>query len=178
MPSLSDLNYEQHQFVIRHTQRLLHSFYHWTGQSLSRFGSAGSDAIGSVNSEGNAANDLDEHALFHAPLIVLSHGTEADPILNYGNNQALLLWEMDWTTFTQTPSRKTAEPMNREARSRLLAEAKTKGYIDNYRGVRISSTGKRFWIDNVILWTVLDEASSPCGQAAAFSNWQYITRLC
>jgi hypothetical protein len=122
----------------------------------------------------DAANNSDEHILFHAPFIVLSHGTEADPILNYGNNQALLLWEMDWTTFTQTPSRKTAEPINREARSRLLTEAKTKGYIDNYRGVRISSTGKRFWIENVILWTVLDEASSPCGQAAAFSNWQYI----
>lgn len=167
MPSLSDLTHEQHQFVIRHTQRLLHSFHHWTGRSLHAFGSA--------NSETSAADDLSEHVLFHAPFVVLSHGTEADPILNYGNDQALMLWEMDWTTFTQTPSRKTAEPMNREARSRLLVEAKTKGYIDNYRCVRISSTGKRFWIENVILWTVVDEANSPCGQAAAFSNWQYIT---
>ena len=175
MHSLSDLNHEQHQFVIRHTQRLLHSFHHWTGRSLTTFGAVESGAISPANSEGNAFPQTDEHVLFNARFVVLSHGMEADPVLNYGNNQALILWGMDWTTFTQTPSRKTAEPINRAARSRLLDEAKTKGYIDNYRGVRISSTGARFWIENVILWTVLDEENSPYGQAAVFSDWSYIT---
>ncbi|EFM10555.1 MEKHLA domain protein [Paenibacillus curdlanolyticus YK9] len=33
-----------------------------------------------------------EEALFNAPIVVLSHGTEEDPILNYGNAAALALW--------------------------------------------------------------------------------------
>lgn len=58
-------------------------------------------------------------AIDEAPIVVLSHGTEADPVLNYGNRMALRLWEMDEVTFALTPSRLTAEPMNRDARAQL-----------------------------------------------------------
>ncbi|NDJ19854.1 MEKHLA domain-containing protein [Myxacorys almedinensis] len=163
----SELTPEQHKFVIRHTQRLVNSFQHWTGRSL-----------GAVPSELRSAliapPDVSAKLLFQAPFVILSHGTEADPILNYGNHQALMLWEMDWVTFTQMPSRKTAEPIDRKARSRLLSEAKTKGYTENYQGIRISSTGKRFWIEDVLLWTVLDEKGATCGQAATFAHWNYL----
>jgi hypothetical protein len=37
--------------------------------------------------------------------VVLSHGTEEDPILNYGNGAALALWEMDFGQLTSIPSR-------------------------------------------------------------------------
>jgi MEKHLA domain len=96
-------------------------------------------------------------------------------IFNYGNQQALDLWELDWQTFTRMPSRQSAVPMEQEARSQLLAEAKEKGYISDYRGIRISSTGRQFWIENVILWDVLDEHQQTIGQAATFSQWQFIT---
>lgn len=144
----------QQPAIIQHTQRLIKSYHHWVGKPL--------------------INTLDSQALFEAPFVVVSHGTQSDPIFNYANHQALTLWEMDWETFTQTPSRKSAEPISQEERSRLLAEGKAKGYISDYRGVRISSQGKRFWIENVILWTVLDESNQPCGQAATFSSWKFI----
>lgn len=137
---------------IKQAQRLIKSFQHWTGKSLI---------------------DVPE-ALFEAPFVVVSHGTEPDPIFNYANRQALMLWEMDWETFTQMPSRKSAEPMSQEARSRFLAQGKAQGYISDYRGIRISSTGKRFWIENVIVWTVLDELNQPSGQAATFSSWTFL----
>ncbi|MBD1822154.1 MEKHLA domain-containing protein [Cyanobacteria bacterium FACHB-DQ100] len=137
---------------LQQAQRLIDSFHHWTGKTLIQT----------------------PEALFEAPFVVVSHGTEPDPIFNYGNRQALTLWEMDWETFTQLPSRKSAEPVSQEERSRLLAQAKAQGYISDYRGVRISSTGKRFWIEDVILWTVLDELNQPCGQAATFSTWKFI----
>jgi MEKHLA domain len=137
---------------IQQAQRLITSFEHWTGKPLIET----------------------PEALFDAPFVVVSHGTEPDPIFNYANRQALLLWEMDWQTFTQLPSRKSAEPVSQEARSRLLAQAKSQGYINNYRGIRISSTGKRFWIEDVILWTVLDQLNQPCGQAAMFSSWTFV----
>ena len=113
-------------------------------------------------------------ALFNADFVVVSHGIEADPILNYGNRTALYLWGMDWADFTQTPSRLTAEPMNRAERSAMLQQAKTQGYIDNYCGVRIASTGQRFVMEQAIIWNLKDSSGNNCGQAATFAHWHKI----
>ncbi len=117
--------------------------------------------------------EVEEQAkeLFFAPFVVVSHQTEDDPILNYGNQIALDLWETDWENFTRTPSRLTAEPVNRQERQQMLTQAATQGFIDNYRGVRISSTGKRFFIEKAIIWNVVDLKGLVCGQAATFSEW-------
>ncbi len=82
-------------------------------------------------------------------VVFLSHGTQDDPILNYGNQAALDLWEMTWEEFTGMPSRLTAEPINREDRERFLLQVRQRGYIDTYRGVRISGSGHRFMIEGV-----------------------------
>ena len=34
--------------------------------------------------------------MFRVPFTVASHGMEPDPVLNYGNQVALDLWEMSW----------------------------------------------------------------------------------
>ena len=112
--------------------------------------------------------------LFASPFVVASHGLQDDPILTYGNQVALDLWEMNWEQFTQTPSRLTAEPMNREERARMLEQAKTDGYISDYRGVRISSTGKRFLVEQATVWTVQKPDGMPLGQAATFSDWTFL----
>ena len=112
--------------------------------------------------------------LFNSTFVVASHGLQDDPILNYGNQAALNLWEMDWEQFTQTPSRLTAEPVNREERARMLEQAQTHGYISNYRGIRISSTGKRFLVERATVWTIQKPDGTPLGQAASFSDWTYL----
>jgi hypothetical protein len=111
-------------------------------------------------------------ALDAAPYAVVSHDTQPDPIFNYGNRLALQLFEMTWKDFTALPSRLSAEPMLQEERERLLAGVSERGYIDDYTGVRISATGKRFLIRNAIVWNLLDERGNPCGQAALLKNWQ------
>lgn len=111
-------------------------------------------------------------ALFHAPFVVVSHGTEADPVLNYGNATALELWEMSWEELTSTPSRFTAEAPLREERARLLEEVTRHGFIDNYSGIRISKSGRRFRIAQATVWNVVDQAGNPAGQAATFSHWE------
>ncbi len=113
-------------------------------------------------------------ALFFAPFVVLSHGTQTDPILNYGNQMALQLWEMTWEDFTLTPSRLTAEPVNREERQQILQRVTQQGYVDDYRGVRISSKGKRFLIEEAIVWNLVNHQGQFCGQAATFSDWKVI----
>jgi MEKHLA domain len=158
---MSDTNQHpwQRQSIIIHTQRVLHSYQHWTGQSLFDL---------SVTPQELA------QSLFEAPFVVVSHGTETDPILNYGNHTALELWELSWEELTKMPSRKTAPETIQPERNDLLAEATTKGFINNYSGVRISSTGKRFFIENCVLWNLLDDNNQKCGQAALFFKWKYV----
>ena len=119
------------------------------------------------------SHDREDEAkrLFHAPFVVVSHGTQVDPILNYGNQTALNLWEMSVEAFCQTPSRKTAEPMHRDERARLLERTTRDGYVDDYSGIRISSTGQRFLIEQAIVWNLHDETGNYVGQAATFSDW-------
>lgn len=147
--------------VLQHIQLLLYSFHRWTGTELI----AGSDRLTPLE----IAN-----LVFNADFVIVSHGTEADPVLNYGNQQALNLWKMDWQTFTSTPSRYTAEPIERGDREKLLAQAKTQGYISNYQGIRIASNGDRFYINQAIIWNVVDHDGKLCGQAATFRDWEAI----
>ena len=112
--------------------------------------------------------------IFHAPFVIVSHGTEADPVLNYGNAAALALWEMSWAELTRTPSRLTAEAPDREERARLLAAVAARGFIDDYSGVRISKSGRRFRIAQATVWNLLTEAGRPCGQAAMFARWELL----
>ena len=116
---------------------------------------------------------LAEH-FFAAPFVLVSHGTQADPVLNYGNRAALALWGMSWEELTRTPSRLTAEPLAREERARLLAEVTLHGHIANYAGVRIAKSGRRFLIEQAVVWNLLDAAGAPCGQAAMFDRWKYL----
>ena len=146
--------------VMAQSQRLITSFRACVGRDL-------------IAASGD--HEEDSKALFHAAFALLSHGTQDDPILNYGNQTALDLWEMDFAQFTQMPSRLTAEPMLRDERQRLLEQAARQGYIDDYSGIRISASGKRFRIANVILWTVTDLDGQKCGQAAVFDQWQNVT---
>ncbi|MDG2358152.1 MAG: MEKHLA domain-containing protein [Planctomycetaceae bacterium] len=122
-------------------------------------------------------NGLDEdqsRAMFEAPFVVVSHGTQDDPILNYGNEVALNLWEMDIETLLQTPSRMTAEPVHRDERARLLERTLRDGFVDDYRGIRIASSGRRFLIEKAIVWNLVNDAGDRVGQAATFSDWVFL----
>ncbi len=140
-------------------QLLLDSYRRWKGRDLV-------DRTGTFQEQART--------VFRAPFIVASHGMEPDPALNYGNQVALDLWEMRWERFTQTPSRLTAEPENREERARMLEQAAAHGFIDDYRGIRISGTGRRFLVEQATVWNIVDGAGQKRGQAATFSKWTYL----
>ena len=148
--------------VIAHAQTLARSLRHWTAREL----------LPGFPPGGTPAEFAEK--LFHAPFVQVSHGIETDPVLNYGNATALKLWEMSWDELTRTPSRLTAEAPNREERARLLAAVTANGFIDNYSGIRISKTGRRFRIAQATVWNLLDERGVYCGQAAVFSHWEFL----
>lgn len=115
-------------------------------------------------------------ALWAAPLAIVAHGTEADPVFFFGNRVALRLFEMDFAAFTRLPSRFSAEPLLREERSRLLERVTRDGIILDYAGVRVSSTGRRFRIENAAVWNLADGTGEAAGQAAAFAEWVELER--
>jgi hypothetical protein len=59
-------------------------------------------------------------------------------------------------------------------RARLLATVTQRGFIDDYSGVRISQTGRRFRIAHATVWNLVTEDGRPCGQAAMFDRWEYL----
>ncbi len=147
------------QYLKDHVGLLLSSFKHWTGRDIIE-----------------EMEPLEQQArkLFYAPFAVASHDTSEDPILNYGNQTALTLWEVSWEDFTSMPSRQTAEPMTQEERKPLLAEVTAHGFIDHYKGVRISAKGRRFKIEKATVWNLINVAGEYCGQAAMFREWRFI----
>ncbi|MFY7804084.1 MAG: MEKHLA domain-containing protein [Limnoraphis robusta] len=159
MTSFNDYPWKQDNIII-HSQRLFNSFRHWTGQRLI---------------DVNGTSEEIAQALFNAPFVLVSHGTEENPIFNYGNRTALELWEMSWEEFTQTPSYKTA--INSEEvtkRQQMLEQVKTQGYTNNYSGIRQSKTGKQFFISNGTIWNLIEENHQYLGQAATFDHWQFL----
>jgi hypothetical protein len=121
--------------------------------------------------------DIDNLAerLYYAPFVLLSHNTEADPIFNYANAQGLKLFELSWQELITLPSRASAEATNQAARDKIMAQVTAHGFITDYRGVRISKTGKRFEINNAIIWNLSDSQGVYQGQAACFSEWTVIS---
>lgn len=143
----------ENNFLSNHAELLLSSYYQLTGKKL----------IDDTDLNINIAN-----ALFDADFVVVSHGTESDPIFNYGNKCALNAFELSWSEFVALPSRKSAKPMDRDERQDLLARVTAFGFIDDYRGLRISSTGRTFWIENATVWNLIDNNGAFHGQAAMF----------
>lgn len=150
---------EANDFLAVQADRLIASLRRWTGRDL-------------VERDLSPAEQA--RRLFHAPFIVLSHDLSPVPLLNYANLAGLRLFELNWEELIRLPSRQTAEPVHREERARLLEAVTRQGYIDDYRGIRVSRTGRRFWIARATVWNLLDENGAACGQAASFSEWRYL----
>ena len=151
--------------VIAYNRLMANSFQRFTGESI----------LGATDAARLTNIELAQ-AMFDAPQAIVSHGTEADPIFRYANAQALALWEMDWANFTRLPSRLSAEAAGdiQLDRNALLKAALASGWIDNYTGVRISSTGRRFDIRDTVLWNVVDDDGVRHGQAAFIRDWRFL----
>lgn len=141
---------------VAHAGLLLNSFRQRLGREL-------------VACEGSVVAQAER--LYRALFVVVSHGTDEDPILTYGNAAALALFEMDADALTRTPSRLTAEPVHRDERAGLLERTRRDGFVDDYAGVRISRTGRRFRIERAVVWNLTDAQGIYWGQAATFDKW-------
>jgi PAS domain-containing protein len=126
---------------------------------------------------GDALVPLDGDAEFRerwlyarAPFGLLAHDGGADPRFIYANLAAQRWFECGWDDLVGRPSRESAGPDDQADRDRLLADVARQGWSDGYRGIRVARTGRRFWIEDVLMWNLLDDTGERCGQAARIRN--------
>ena len=153
LPEPSDSN----RFHAAHAMLLLDSYHKLTGRHLLPPG---------------RPPDANARELYFAPFVVLSHDTAADPVFTYANLAAQTLFAMRWAEIVGLHSRLSAEPLAREERQRLLELVTRQGYMDDYRGVRIARTGKRFEIIHATVWNLTGDSGERLGQAATFAEWR------
>jgi PAS domain-containing protein len=103
-----------------------------------------------------------------APFALLAHDAGADPRFIYANLEAQACFEYSWGEIVGLPSRLSAEPPDRAERQRLLDAVRRDGLVRGYRGLRIAKSGRRFWIEDGIIWQLTDGRGIDCGQAALF----------
>ncbi len=72
------------------------------------------------------------------------------------------------------PSRYSAPFVDQKERIKLLNQVTAKGFLSNGQGVRVSSSGKRYFVSDFTVWNLLDDNNNYCGQAATFSQWTLI----
>lgn len=149
----------ENSYLSEHIERLRYSYQRWLGRPL----------LDATLPPPDAAQQL-----FYAPFALISHSADADPIFTYGNQTAQRLFEVDWAELTKLPSRLSAEPPNRDERAALLFQVAQHGFAEGYAGVRISKTGKRFRIENVTVWNIMDATETYYGQAAMYNQWVYL----
>ena len=144
-----------------HAEAIAASFQRLTGRALLGAGTDGAAA---------GPQPLWAALLEHPRMALLSVGTQADPVLNYGNEAALALFEMSWEQLTVTPGRLTAQlEHEREERQHLLDSVAARGFMLTYSGVRVSSTGRRFRIRDAAVFNIVEDGEYK-GQAAWFST--------
>jgi hypothetical protein len=107
-----------------------------------------------------------------APFCVLAHNTDPDPIFIYGNKRAQACFEYTWAELTALRSRLSAEEPDREERQRLLESVQCRGFATGYQGLRIAKSGRRFWIEDVTVWQLIDRNGVLHGQGAIYRQWR------
>nr|WP_038850275.1 MEKHLA domain-containing protein [Pseudomonas sp. IPO3749] len=131
------------------------AYRHWTGQGLP------------------APDHLDPQqrlAWLHrdAPYSLLAHDGAADPRFTYVNDCALQCFKYPRERFIDMPSRFSASELDRAARQVLLEQVTANGIAAGYSGWRVDAFDQPFMIHAGVVWTLLDDAGQPCGQAALF----------
>jgi hypothetical protein len=109
-----------------------------------------------------------------APFAVLAHGTEQDPKFIYANRAAQSCFEYSWDEFMALPSRLSAEAPEQAKRQKLLDRVARHGFLAGYRGVRVAKSGRRFIIEDGVVWELIDREGERHGQAATFLSWRNV----
>ena len=94
---------------------------------------------------------------------IASHDTNG--FFNYLNKAALSLFKVTKDQVIGRSTTMTAPKSEQKQRNELLNQVNSFGFIDNYKGIRVTSDGELFQIEDATIWNVVDKNSHKMGQA-------------
>ena len=109
--------------------------------------------------------------LYRAPFGLLAQDTSLDARFVYANLAAQRHFGYSWQEFMGMPSRLSAEPQNQDQRQAFMDSVLEQGYVSGYQGRRIAKSGRRFLIQDVTVWNLVDADGILRGQAALIRRW-------
>ena len=83
-------------------------------------------------------------------------------------------FEYSWDEFIGLPSRLSAQAPERAERQALLDAVAKNSFMSGYRGIRVAKSGRRFLIEDGVIWELIDEKGIRHGAAATFPSWRDI----
>ena len=109
--------------------------------------------------------------LYRAPFGMLAQDTSLDARFVYANLAAQRRFGYSWREFMGMPARLSAEPQNQDQRQVFMDSVLRQGYVSGYQGRRIAKAGRRFLIQDVTVWNLVDADGTLHGQAALIRRW-------
>jgi len=101
---------------------------------------------------------------------ILSHGTQVDPVYNYGNTAGLELFEQTLERLCETPSRFSTVPRLMGDRRESIKNIERAGYGTIQRAIRVSARGSLFCTADILVWTIKDDENRRIGLAALYDR--------
>lgn len=106
--------------------------------------------------------------------VLITHGTEVDPIYNFGNRAALTAFWRSWDNLVELPSAQSVvlQSQDEVRRKELMRQVTEQNYVDDATGIRIRDDGTFLRLVDAVVWNCINDEGIAIGQAAFFDREQ------
>mmetsp|Transcript_21162 Transcript_21162/g.31381 ORF Transcript_21162/g.31381 Transcript_21162/m.31381 type:complete len:243 (+) Transcript_21162:68-796(+) len=118
-------------------------------------------------------NDIYKFICRNERYVLISHGTQDDPVYNFGNLACLQAFARSWDNLTSMPSRLcvVSKSQDEALRIELMQNVTNFGFVDGeYRGYRVRGDGKFIKLTECCVWNCYEDNGEYIGQAALFDT--------
>jgi hypothetical protein len=104
--------------------------------------------------------------------VLITHGTEADPIYNFANRAACTAFWRSYDDVVQLPSARSVvlQSDDEAKRIELMKAVTNQGYVEGATGIRVRDDGRFIKLVDAVVWNVVDNDGTHIGQAAFFDR--------
>ena len=158
--------------ILTHIRLVDNSLRLWTGKGvLERMGMTTVDADQRDDQNGDY-----EQVYLNDRYVLITHGTEDDPIYNFANRAALAAFWRPWDDMVRLPSSQSVVLRSVDASKRieLMKSVTDNNYVENATGIRVRDDGKFIQLVDAVVWNIVDDDDDRTyiGQAAFFDRYQ------
>jgi MEKHLA domain len=187
VPSLQDHSTiprtDDNRDVLSHIRYVDKSLRRWTGRGVFErmgLGTTDSSTTRTTSSSSDENDDDSELQRYYEKIyldnryVLITHGTESDPIYNFANRAALTAFWRSYSSMIQLPSARSVvlQSKDESRRIQLMKSVTENNYVENATGVRIRDDGRFVKLVDAVVWNCFDDDDTYIGQAAFFDRLQ------